>query len=145
VTPNGGGEHDERAVLVTVIEEDRLYVGDRGYAKFTLFNKIVAAGSSYVCRLRDNRVWEVVKENYRNDDAELNEIISDKVVRFSKSVASSRPDHKIRVICIRISLHTAWGLTQHGASTAAVRAASTATASCESRPICSTYRPKRAL
>jgi len=56
VTPNGGGEHDERAVLARVIEGDRLYVADRGYAKFALFNKIVTAKSSYVCRLRDNTV-----------------------------------------------------------------------------------------
>jgi hypothetical protein len=56
VRPHGGGENDERAVLETVIEGDRLYVVDRGYQKFTLFNKIVAANSSYVCRLRDNSV-----------------------------------------------------------------------------------------
>jgi len=37
-------------------------VMDRGYAKFTLFNKIVAAKSSYVCRLRDNSVYEVTEE-----------------------------------------------------------------------------------
>ena len=80
VTPNGGGEHDERAVLEKALEGDRLYVGDRGYAKFALFNKIVAANSSYVCRLRDNSVWTVVEERYRNDDAKLGEIISDEVV-----------------------------------------------------------------
>ena len=100
VTPNGGGEYDERAVLETVIESDRLYVTDRGYAKFALFNKIVSAQSSYVCRLRDNSVWETVDARYRNDDAELNEIISDEIVRFSQSSASSRPDHEVRVICI---------------------------------------------
>jgi hypothetical protein len=71
VTPNGGGDNDERAVLQTVLEADRLYVTDRGYAKFQLFNRIVAVGSSYVCRLRDNSVWETVKERYRNDDAGL--------------------------------------------------------------------------
>jgi len=54
VTPDDGGEHDERAVLERTIESDRLYVMDRGYAKFALFNKIVEANSSYVCRLRDN-------------------------------------------------------------------------------------------
>jgi hypothetical protein len=69
VTPDGGGEHDERAVLESVIEPDRLYVTDRGYAKFLLFNKIVAAGSSYVCRLRDNSVWKTIEERYRNDEA----------------------------------------------------------------------------
>ncbi len=47
VTPNGGGEHDERAVLASVVEADRLYVTDRGYAKFALFNQIVNAQSSY--------------------------------------------------------------------------------------------------
>ncbi len=55
VTPNGGGEHDERAVLERTLEADRLYVMDRGYAKFSLFNRIVERENSYVCRLRDNR------------------------------------------------------------------------------------------
>jgi len=34
VTPDGGGPNDERAVLERTIESDRLYVKDRGYAKF---------------------------------------------------------------------------------------------------------------
>jgi hypothetical protein len=65
VTPDGGGEHDERAVLERTIESDRLYVMDRGYAKFVLFNRIVAAQSSYVCRLRDNSVYDVLEERSR--------------------------------------------------------------------------------
>ena len=113
VTPNGGGEYDERAVLAAVIESDRLYVTDRGYAKFALFNKIVTAGSSYVCRLRDNSVWTVVEEKYRNDDAALDEIISDEVVAFSKG---SGLDHKVRVICIRVNPHTTRGKYRGGSS-----------------------------
>ena len=35
---------------------------DRGYAQFTLFNDILRGGSSYVCRVRDNSVYEVVEE-----------------------------------------------------------------------------------
>jgi hypothetical protein len=116
VTPNGGGDHDERAVLEKVVEGDRLYVGDRGYAKFTLFNKIVAAKSSYVCRLRDNSVWEVVEENYRNDDASLGEIISDEVVQFPNSAKKYQPDHLIRVICVRINPHTSRGKYRGGSS-----------------------------
>lgn len=116
VTPNGGGVNDERAVLETVVEGDRLYVADRGYAKFALFNKIVAAGSSYVCRLRDNSVWETVEENYRNDDAKIDEIISDEVVRFSNGSAKSRPDHPLRVICVRINPHTSRGKYRGGSS-----------------------------
>jgi hypothetical protein len=116
VTPDGGGAHDERAVLETNIEEDRLYVADRGYAKFTLFNKIVLAKSSYVCRLRDNSVWETVEENYRNDNASLNEIISDEEVFFPSGAGNNRPDHKIRVICVRINPHTTRGRARSGSS-----------------------------
>jgi hypothetical protein len=116
VTPNGGGDHDERAVLQRVLESDRLYVADRGYAKFALFNKIVAAGSGYVIRLRDNSSWEAVEERYRHDDAPLDEIISDEVVRFSNGQADDRPDHALRVVCVRINPHTTRGKYRGGSS-----------------------------
>jgi hypothetical protein len=109
VTPNGGGDFDERAVLASVLEPDRLYVTDRGYAKFHLFNSIVATGSSYVCRLRDNSVWEQTEEKYRNDDAGLNEIISDEIVTFPNSESGSQLNHKVRVVCVRMNPHTTRG------------------------------------
>ena len=115
VTPDGGGPYDERAMLEATIEADRLYVTDRGYAKFALFNKIVAAGSSYVCRLRDNSVWKTVTTNYRNDNAGLNEIISDEIVEF-KGPADRKLDHKVRVICVRTNPHTARGKYAGGSS-----------------------------
>ncbi len=116
VTPNGGGDHDERAMLAAVIESDRLYVIDRGYAKFLLFNRIVAANSSYVCRLRDNSVWKTIEEKYRHDAAGLDEIISDEIVSFPNSDARYRPDHKVRVICLRINPHTTRGKYRGGSS-----------------------------
>lgn len=116
VTPNGGGEHDERAVLESTLEPDRLYVTDRGYAKFLLFNAIVRKGSSYVCRLRDNSVWTTVEERYRNDNAGLDGIISDEIVEFNNSSVGRRPDHKIRVISIRVNPHTTRGKYRGGSS-----------------------------
>ena len=61
VTPDGGGVHDERAVL----ERDgpggpHLRHGLR-LREFALFNAIVAVGSSYVCRIRDNSDYRVLK------------------------------------------------------------------------------------
>jgi hypothetical protein len=47
VTLDGGGAHDERAVLERAIQADHTYIMDRGYAKFALFNAIVAVGRSY--------------------------------------------------------------------------------------------------
>jgi hypothetical protein len=116
VTPNGVAEHDERAVLETLVESDRLYVADRGYAKFALFNKIVAANSSYVVRLRDNSAWETLDQRYRNDDAQLEEILSDEMVRFPAGKANGRPDHPVRVVCIRINPHTTRGKYRGGSS-----------------------------
>lgn len=113
VTPNGGGEYDERAMLAATIEPDHLYVTDRGYAKFALFNQIVDRGSSYVCRLRDNSVWTVVEEKYRNDNAGLDEIISDEIVEFSKG---SGLTHPVRVICLRVNPHTSRGKYRGGSS-----------------------------
>ena len=109
LTPDGGGENDERAMLSKVLEADRLYVMDRGYAKFALFNQIVSSKSSYVCRLRDNSVWEVAESRFRNETAAEGEIISDEIVRFTSSKGSRAPDHRVRVICIRCQPHDASG------------------------------------
>ena len=106
VTPNGGGENDERAVMDRVVEEDRLYVMDRGYAKFRLFNKIVATKSSYVCRLRDNTVFEVEKQRELTEGDLAAGVISDQIVCLGKtSKPSDRPDHTIRIVEIRCTPH----------------------------------------
>lgn len=116
VTPDGGGEHDERAVLQRTVESDRLYVMDRGYAKFTLFNRIVAAKSSYVCRLRDNSVYEVVEERPLTDADRAAGVLSDQVVRFRNGKADARPDHPLRLVCVKCSPHTSRGKYRGGSS-----------------------------
>jgi hypothetical protein len=116
VTPEGGGEHDERAVLRRTIEPDRLYVMDRGYAKFTLFNRIVAAKSSYVCRLRDNSVYEVVEERPLTAADRAAGVLSDQVVCFSNGKADARPDHPLRLVCVKCSPHTSRGKYGGGSS-----------------------------
>lgn len=116
VTPDGGGEQDERAVLERSIESDRLYVMDRGYAKFALFNRIVAAHSSYVCRLRDNSVYEVLQERPLSDADRAAEVLSDQLVRFPNGKASSRPDHPLRLVCVKCSPHTSRGKYRGGSS-----------------------------
>jgi hypothetical protein len=109
LTPDGGGAHDERAVLERTIESDRLYAMDRGYAKFALFNRIVAAGSSYVCRLRDNSTYEVLEERPLTDADRAAGILSDQIVRFSNGKVDARPDHPLRLLCIATSPHTSRG------------------------------------
>jgi len=110
VTPDDGGEHDERAVLERTIESDRLYVMDRGYAKFALFNKIVKANSSYVCRLRDNSAYDVIESRVLTEADQAAGVLSDEIVLIGQSgKANARPDHKIRLVCVKCSPHTSRG------------------------------------
>ena len=106
VTPNEGGPHDERYVMEQSIEADKLYVMDRGYAKFKLFNAIVKESSSYTCRLRDNSVYEVIEPLPLSDGDHVAGVLSDQIISMGKtSKKADRPDHKIRLVCIRCTPH----------------------------------------
>jgi len=110
VTRQGGGDCDERAVLERTIQADRLYVMDRGYAKFTLFNRIVALKSSYVCRIRDNSAYEVVQERDVPAEARAERVLKDQVVTLgASSKADARPDHAIRIVTIQMKPHCSAG------------------------------------
>lgn len=117
VTRNGGGELDERAVLSRTLEAGRCYIKDRGYAKFTLFNEINAIDSSYVCRLRDNSKYEVVEDRPLSEVAKADGILQDAIVELGKtSKADSRPDHPIRLITIKTTLHVKRGKYKGGST-----------------------------
>jgi len=110
VTGEGGGECDERAVLERTIEPDRLYVMDRGFAKFALFNRVVAAKSSYVCRIRDNMVYEIVEERPLTEADRAARVTQDVVVTMGAgSKAEAGPDHAIRLITIQAKPHQSGG------------------------------------
>jgi DDE family transposase len=112
-TRAGGGECDERAVLERTIESDRLYVMDRGYAKFTLFNRVVASQSSYVCRIRDNSVYDVVEERRLTDADRAERVIQDAIVTLGQgSKKEARPDHTVRLITIACKPHRKQGRSQ---------------------------------
>ena len=76
------GPSDEKTVLRTHLAADRCYVMDRWYAQLTLFNDSRRAGSSYVCRLRDNTMPKVVEERPFSDEALSAGVLSDQIVRF---------------------------------------------------------------
>ena len=101
------GAADERAVLARTLEKGRCYVDDRGYAKFKLFNDIVAAESSYVCRLRDNSVYQIVEQRPLTEDDVQASVEFDGVVLLGETTktAAGRPDHPLRLVAIRITPH----------------------------------------
>src|SRR5262245_11084278 len=113
VTRAGGGDCDERAVLERTIEPDRLYVMDRGYAKFTLFNRVVAAGSSYVCRIRDNSAYEVLEERPLADADHAERVTQDALVTLGDGcTTASRPDPAVRLVTSACTPHRKQGRSQ---------------------------------
>jgi hypothetical protein len=109
-----GGDADERAVLERTVAADRLYVMDRGYAKFALFNKIVAAGSSYVCRIRDNSAWQVVENRTLPEAAIAERVIGDALITLgASSKKRARPDHVLRLLTIQCKPHRKAGRSSY--------------------------------
>jgi len=51
---SNSGHNDEKKRLRSALQADHCYIMDRWFAQYTLWNDIVAAGSSYVCRIREN-------------------------------------------------------------------------------------------
>ena len=111
------GEADERAVLARTVEADRCYLMDRGYAKFTLWNDIHAADSSYVCRVRDNSVYEIVEEKELTAEDRKARVISDQIVKFGTSKADASPDHTLRLVIVSAPEHTRRSSAATGSST----------------------------
>ncbi len=117
VTKNGGGENDERSVMERAIQSDHCYVMDRGYYKFTLFNKIHAADSSYVCRIRDKGSYHVIEERPLTEADRQADVISDQTVQFgAASKEDARPDHTMRLVIIKTTPHEKRGKYKGGST-----------------------------
>ena len=76
-----------------------------------------AAGSSYVCRARDNSVYEIVEEKELTAADRKAGVISDQSVKFGGSKADNAPPHTMRLVNISASEHTSRGNSATGPST----------------------------
>ena len=109
VTPTGGGEFDERAVMSDELMPDRTYVMDRGYAKFELFNQIVAADSSYVCRIRDNSIFTVTESRKLSAADRDARVLSDEIIELGAEGSRLKPNHSVRLVVIEAKPHNSKG------------------------------------
>lgn len=100
------GKSEEKNVLRQKLAKDRCYVMDRWYAQFTLFNRINAIASSYVCRMKENSVFEVQEERLLSDEALKAGVIRDAVVKMGlNSKPEDKPDHLMRLVVIEATPH----------------------------------------
>ena len=72
----------ERDVLEAHLQAGRIYVVDRGYAKYRLLQQIIEEDSSFVCRLQDNYVSREVEVRPLTPEARAVGVVHDRLVRL---------------------------------------------------------------
>jgi hypothetical protein len=95
----------EHAVLTQNLQAGRLYVLDRGYAKYDLLQAILDAQSSFICRLPDNAVFEIVEELELDRDALDAGIVRDAVVRLGWKGTRDKLHRPLRIVQIECTPH----------------------------------------
>jgi Transposase DDE domain len=88
--------------LRATLQANRLYVIDRGYASYKLFDDILAAGSSFVGRVKDNTAFTVKEERPLTAEASAAGVVRDIVV--DKLGTSHHKDYlrrPVRLILVR--------------------------------------------
>jgi len=109
------GNANEKKVLADHLEPGRIYVQDRGYAGLALFQTILDHDSSFVCRIRDNAVYDVLEEYALNDDAKAAGIVFDHKVRLgSNEKTKEKLAVPVRLIAIKCTPHVKRAHTARG-------------------------------
>lgn len=109
------GNGSEIEALENTLEPGRIYVKDRGYASLALFQKILDAQSSFVCRIRDNAVYEVLEEYALTEDAQNAGIVFDRKVRLGSTAKTKEQlSVPVRLVAIQCTPHVKRAKTGRG-------------------------------
>jgi hypothetical protein len=73
------GNGNEKKQLRAALQSGRLYVIDRGYAEYQLFQDIHDIQSRFIGRIRDNAVYKLVEERPLSDEARKAGVVRDVV------------------------------------------------------------------
>ena len=110
---NGNG--NEKQVLADELEPGRIYVKDRGYAGYALFQKILDSESSFVCRLHDDAAYDLLEEYDLTQDAKDAGIVFDRQVRLgSNKKTKEQLAVPVRLIAIKCTPHIKRAKTGRG-------------------------------
>jgi hypothetical protein len=96
------GKYCEKKVLRRMLEAGRLYVMDRGYEAFWLFQAIVDAGSSFIAAVRDQMTWTVVRESPLSAADRAAGVVFDAEVRLGGNKAKGVLKRTYRVVQIAL-------------------------------------------
>lgn len=98
------GDSEVNNLLGRLLPE-RVYVKDRGYACFKLLQAIHDIGSHFVCRVRDNSVYEVIEDRPLTPQAQAAGIISDQIVWLGCAQKRGELKQPVRLVKIAATPH----------------------------------------
>lgn len=98
------GNGNEKDVLAAHLQAGRIYVIDRGYAKYELLQQIRDAYSSFVCRIRDNYVAQKIEERAISAEGQVANIVRDRLVHLGGGHCRDLAG-PVRVIEIKCQAH----------------------------------------
>ena len=85
------------------LEPGRLYVTDRGYFSFDLMAAILKHGSSFVGRVRNNLVYEVLDERPLTAADRKRGVVSDRIVRAGFDADNNPVTQPLRLLEIHVT------------------------------------------
>lgn len=95
----------EIASLLGKLLPGRVYVDDRGYACFRLFQGVIDVGSHFVCRARDNSVYQVIEDRPLTADDKAAGIVSDQVVWLGCEGKRDELKQPLRLVKVKCTPH----------------------------------------
>ena len=94
------GNGNEKKELRDSLQAGRLYAIDRGYAEYQLFQDIIDAQSSFIGRIRDNAVYQIVEERPLSADARQAGVVRDLVVWLGCESSGAVFKQKLRIVAV---------------------------------------------
>jgi len=104
----GAAAENER--LKARLRPGRLYVLDRGFRDFNLFQRIVEADSSFVVRLGSNAVYETLEERPLTAEATAAGVTWDRIVRLGWKKIRDKFDRPVRLVIVHVPARRPRGL-----------------------------------
>jgi len=88
--------------LKGTLQAGRLYVTDRGYSSYRLLADILAAGSSFVARLKQDAVFQVDEERSISEEARQAGVIRDVVIgQLGSDSNNDAPKKPLRIVVVQ--------------------------------------------
>jgi len=96
------GSGSEREQLRQMLQPGRVYVVDRGYEEYQLFQDILDAGSSFIARVQDSIAYKVLEERPLTKEAKAAGVVSDVIVkRLGTDHHKNVVKQKVRIVKVQ--------------------------------------------